>query len=697
MGEENTGTRKERLHQFFEEYGYHQEVLKAVDAFPDTRSLYIDYNDLAIFDFELMEYFLQHPAKALYMGEQVMKEFYPPDKPNVKLHLRLSNVPKNTQVLIRNLRSRHLSRFISVEGLVRKAAEVRPKLVNGAFECKRCGGITMQEQEDRFFQEPLECSNCNKPGPQTKFYFKPEMSDFIDSQFIEIQEKPEGLRGGEQPQTLPGVVLDDIAGHISPGDRVVLNGIMTGHTKGRSTTKLTVFDIVLDVNSVSVEEKEFEAIDISEEDEAEILELAKDKNVINKIRSSIAPTIWGMETEKEALALQLFSGVPKSMPDGTKIRGDIHVLLVGDPGTAKSQLLRYVSDMAPRGIYASGKSTSAAGLTAAAVRDELGDGRWTLEAGALVLADQGIGCIDELDKMTTQDRSSMHEAMEQQTVTVAKAGINATLHSRCAILGAANPKFGRFDWGYNLAEQIDMPPALLSRFDIIFPLTDKPDNARDLRVSEHVLKVHHLGEVLTQIEKGDVERADDMEEGMEAVKPPITPEMMRKYVAYARSHIFPVMTDDASTMLRDYYINIRGSAKEDGKVSITVRQLEAFIRLAEASARARMSKRVELSDAKRAINIVQAFLRAATGQGAGGGIDIDIIATGVSYSQREQLIALRELLRELVDQMGDVPLEDILEEGEDRGIPREKIKDYLEKLVQKGEIYKPKQGHYKIA
>jgi len=196
--------------------------------------------------------------------------------------------------------------------------------------------------------------------------------------------------------------------------------------------------------------------------------------IYDNVKRSIAPSIYGYDEVKEALALQLFSGVSKGLPDGTRIRGDIHILLVGDPGIAKSQLLRYISKLSPRGIYTSGKSSTSAGLTATAVKDELGDGRWTIEAGALVLADKGIACIDEMDKMRSEDRSALHEAMEQQTISVAKAGVMATLKSRCALLAAANPKFGRFDKFEGIAQQINLSPALMSRFDLIFVLTDEP-------------------------------------------------------------------------------------------------------------------------------------------------------------------------------------------------------------------------------
>ncbi len=249
----------------------------------------------------------------------------------------------------------------------------------------------------------------------------------------------------------------------------------------------------------------------------------RDPQLQRKIVRSIAPTIYGNEDVKEAVALQLFGGIPKEMPDGTHLRGDIHMLLVGDPGIAKSQILRYVVTLSPRGIYTSGKSSTAAGLTATAVKDEFGDGRWTLEAGALVLADMGIAAVDEMDKMRTEDRSALHEAMEQQSISVAKAGITATLRCRCALLGAANPKLGRFDAYTPISEQINMPAALLSRFDLIFVMQDMPDPKLDEAIAEHILKTHRVGEMIVQHSKKPIPGVDD--EFIKQQLAPVTPDI----------------------------------------------------------------------------------------------------------------------------------------------------------------------------
>jgi len=685
-----------RWEEFFDQYGYRQKIVEAADSYPDVRSVVVEYTDINHFDFELLEYFMDHPGRAVRYAEKAMQEIMPPES-KVPMHFRVRRIPKDRKVEIRDLRAKHIGKFLSVEGLVRKATEVRPKILMARFECMRCGAQFEEKQDGPVFHDPLECDKdkggCGRAATSTRFKLLAEQSVYVDTQKIEIQEKPEGLRGGAQPQRLVAWAEDDIAGLIFPGDRIVLNGTLRNIQKSSGQVKSTLFDIFTDVNQIDVEEHEFEAVEIDDEDANEIMELSKDPSVARRIRYSIAPTIYGMDMEKEALALQLFGGVSKEMPDGTKLRGDIHLLMIGDPGTAKSQLLRYISDLAPRGIYASGKSSSAAGLTAAAVKDDFGEGRWTLEAGTLVIADLGIACIDELDKMTPQDRSAMHEAMEQQTITVSKAGINATLQSRCSILGAANPKLGRFDSYHTIAEQINLPPALMSRFDAIFSVTDEPNEKKDREIAEHIMKVHLYGGAERQAEKGIVEEEirkeiEDNKTSLEAVQPDLSKEFLRKYVAYARGHIYPTLTKVARNTIRDYYLQIRKQGEAEGaSVPITARQLEAFVRLSEASARMHLRNIVTEEDAERAIRIVRYYLEKAVG--SGGGLDIDIIATGVSKSQRDKIRTIRNLMEDLANAAdnGIIKLDDLLDQADSSGVSKEETRDIVKRLLRDGEIY----------
>ncbi len=675
----------EKWERFFQEY-CKDKIESAALLYPEKKSVLLDYWDIDRYDSELGEYLLEKPYVALYTAEEALKRIDVAALESPRLHLRVRNIPDANKVEIRDLRAIHLGKFISVSGLVKKVTEVRPKLQDAAFQCQKCGAVIKVPQEENILAEPAECyADQGGCGRKSSFKLLTEKSEFIDAQKIELQESPEGLRGGAQPMRLIVYLEDDLVGDVVPGDRITVNGILRVQARRKGRMKLTEFNKVLEANSIEIKEQAFEEIYISEEDEEKIKELSKDPMLYEKIRKSIAPTIYGLETEKDALALQLFGGVPKYMPDGTRIRGDIHILLVGDPGTAKSQLLRYISQLAPRSIYTSGKSSSAAGLTASAVKsDEFGEGGWTLEAGALVLADLGIACVDELDKMQPKDRDALHQAMEQQEISVAKAGINATLKSRCALLGAANPKFGRFDEYAPIAEQINIPPALLSRFDLIFPLTDKPDRDKDNALASHVLEVHKYGEMMAH-EDVDIER----------IKPAIEPELLRKYIAYAKRNIFPVLTEEAMKRIRDYYVDMRAKSKET--IPFTPRQLEAFIRIAEASARMRLSNVVTVEDAERAIKIVEYYLTKVGMERELEAFNIDLITTGITKTQKDKMKILTEIIRDICDETGSsAPLEEIISRAENEGMDRDTVEKLINKMRREGIIFEPKHGRYKL-
>ncbi len=1334
--------------EFFEEAGYLSRIIAVADRYPEERSLEVLFVELNRFDTDMAIYLMRHPLNVLTAGEEAMRRLVPPGEELAQIHLRVKGLPRDGRVQIRDLRAKHLGQFISVEGLVRKSTEVRPRVVGALFQCLRCGTILKEEQDGQNFREPLECyeeqGGCKRSASATKFKLLTETSLYLDTQKLEIQEAPEGLRGGEEPQRLTAYVEDDLTGHITPGNRVVMNGVLRSVQKGRPGAKSTLFDIFVDVNSVEREQVEFEEIEVTEEDARLIREAGSNPDIYRLMTASIAPSLYGMHVEKEALALQLFSGVPKQLPDGRRIRGDIHLLMVGDPGVGKSELLSYMSRLSPRGIYATGKAATAAGLcvaaeslvvtnegvrtieslstpyfrdpvrgrsmetaaaqgsvvtvderhrstmrpletvwrlkppaamldiqtasglsitvtpatkvlvdhamgqawmqakfvrpgmriatasrlefpeqpaplvltllqdvttrvvvdvdpamveeviaalksrygtlreaaarlllaetslydawrngrhdiplasflaaaraarisdqrvaasirsysqagghfislpisvnsdlayfagliagdgsiergglggfsirfsnseealvrryrdladglfkvhldftpqsaqraaslrfhsalvarilarlgipaspkshrielaplllngpranlaaylrglydtdgtihvrrsggsclslsttspslakgvqtallrfgihagqrvrhvagrrttrldgraivsrrdqyvldirdsdsllrfrehiglnhprkaetlasltpraphsnlnlihgagphlrevrrllglnpeeaygdreggarlvergagaatretllalverlsaayssgsfegrrvhignglrrkirdgiarsgrtgagfaralglpasrvhdafyqegrrapgiplrlleriaqeladsdadtaeemratirpyaarvakipsrleflrilasadvrwepvraigirpsadvptvydltvedahafvangilvhnTAAAVRDEFGEGRWTLEAGALVLADLGLACIDEIEKMNPQDRSAIHEAMEQQRISVAKAGITAVLQSRCAVLAAANPKFGRFDEHKYISEQIDLPPALLSRFDIIFSMIDRPQAEKDRELAEHVLKGHQVGEILRRRESGlTTTETTSLEE---PYTPHFNPDFLRKYVAYAK-RIYPVMTDEAMAAIEKKYLDIRKTGEGAGSsVPITPRQLEAIIRLSEASARLRLSAEVTIDDADRAVRIVEYWMGKVAGEE--GKFDIDIIQTGISQSQREQIITLRDIINELAGPEGVADYEDIVRIAQERGIPPAKVDSWLKRWSQEGEIYSPAKNKYKL-
>jgi len=680
---------------------YKAEIRTIGREFPHKRSLIINYETLQKFGrsgVRLADELINYPNKVFAevrdaIGAHNLLARTDAHDIIQKMNIRFINLPRRT--LVRNIRSDQMSTFVSVEGIVRKITEVRPRIIQGVFRCPD-GHMTLREQGYGRFIEPERCGvgDCT----QKRLELIMLRSTFVDAQKVRIQETPEGLRGGEQPQILDIDVLDDLTGLAAPGDRVIVNGVLKSIQRVTGGIKSTTFDIYMECNSIEFGEKEFEEVNITEEDEQEILTISRDPNIYRKIAHSIAPTIYGNEDVKEAISLQLFSGIAKEMPDGSTLRGDIHILLVGDPGIAKSQLLRYVVKLSPRGIYTSGKSATSAGLTAAAVKDEFGDGRWTLEAGALVLADMGIACVDEMDKMQKEDRSSLHEAMEQQTISIAKAGITSTLKSRCALLGAANPKLGRFDEYVGISEQINMPPSLLSRFDLIFIMADVPETRRDEAIARHILKAHSVGELIMQHKKDPIEGVNEeyIERELAPVTPEIDPVMFRKYIAYAKRNAFPIISQEAKEALVEYYTKLRDLASPEKPVPVTARQLEAIVRLAEASARIRLSKSIDRDDAVRVIRIVDNCLRKVAYDPKTGTFDIDKIATGVSKQSRDLIRSIKETVRLLGDEHGTARVDEVIDLLIPKGFSRDAIEKQIDILLRGGEALSPRNGLIKL-
>ncbi len=401
-------------------------ILQIFDRFPEERSLEVPFSALDAPDTGLADLLLERPEEVLAAGARAMRELLPVAGPAAEgLRLRVVGLPATARRAIRGIRETDLNRLVALEGIVRRVTEVRPQIRDAVFECVACRTKFHEPQDEGslVFREPLECpesqGGCGKTQGRTRFRLVAEESTYVDAQRIEVQEHPESLRHGAHPQGLAVLLTEDLTGKVLPGNRIILNGILKSFQRASASrggvVRNTTFDVMAVGNSVEPQDVEYSDIEISPDEVRLFEEFRNDPTIVDKIVLSLAPTIKGMEEEKEAIALQLFGGVPKKHSDGIRVRGDIHCLIVGDPGTAKSQLLRYISEVAPRAIYTSGKGATAAGLTAAAVKDDFAGGRWVLEAGMLVLADGGIAIIDELDKMTPEDRSAMHEALEQQS------------------------------------------------------------------------------------------------------------------------------------------------------------------------------------------------------------------------------------------------------------------------------------------
>ncbi len=652
----------------FEEFfstKYKDTVFDALEKYPDEKSVLVDYIELEMFDPDLADLIIEKPEEVIKAASKAVQNIDPLRK-NAELHIRFENVRNN--IPLRYLRSKYIGKFVAVDGIVRKTDEIRPRILKAIFECRSCMRLHEVQQKSNLITEPALCQECGGRS----FRILQEESEFLDTQNTKVQEPLENLSGGEQPRQINVVLEDDLVDTVTPGDVVRITGTM----KTVRDEKTKRFHNYIYGNYISALEQEFEEIEMSPEDEEKIRELAANPDVYNKIIRSTAPSIKGYREVKEAIALQLFGGYAKELDDKTRIRGDIHILIVGDPGIGKSQMLKYVSKLAPRGIYTSGKGTSGVGLTAAAVRDEFGG--WSLEAGALVLGDKGNVCVDELDKMRPEDRSAIHEALEQQTISIAKAGIMATLNSRCSVLAAANPKFGRFDRYKSIAEQINLPSTILSRFDLIFVVEDKPDVERDSELASHILNIHR-----------DT-----------AVPYDIDPELLRKYIAYARREVKPHLTNEAMDVLREFYVGMRGgSADEDSPVPITARQLEALVRLAEASSRIRLGDEVTAADAKRAVTLQENCLKQVGYDPETGKVDIDKVEGRTPKSDRDKIRVVQEIIKELEEEYGGrAPTNILITEMRDRyNMSEEKVEDLIRQLKRKGIIYEPQQGYLRVA
>ncbi len=660
-----TSEQLEKFRDFFESYKerIHEVIAKG------GKSVLFDFKEILAHDPELADLLLEDPENLLKAAEASLDNL---DLPSNFLKIRFNNLPSTNILRIRDVRSIHLDRFMAVEGLIRQTSDVRPQVTSAKFECPSCGNTMQLLKIDTQFREPSRCS-CGRGGK-----FRLIHKDLIDAQRVVVEESTESLDGGEQPKRLAIFLKGDLVEpkmerRTTPGTKVRITGIVKEvaiplRTGGHSTR----YDILMDSNYIEPIEETFEETNITKKEEEEILEISKDPRIYQRIVSSIAPSIYGHEDIKAALVLQLMGGVQKVHDDGTKRRGDMHMLLIGDPGVSKSQLLQFISKIAPKARLVSGKGASSAGLTATVVKDEFMRG-WALEAGAFVLSNGGFCIIDEMDKINQEDTSALHQALEQQIITISKANIQATLKAQTTLLAAANPKLGRFDPYLPIASQINMPPTLINRFDLIFPIRDIPSREFDTKVATHVLALQ--------------QNPDD-------IKAEFSPEFLKKYISYARQKIKPALTKEAVEEIKDFYVNLRNlpslNEQELRPIPISARQLEALVRLAEGSARVRLSKKVTKKDALMAIETLKRCLMQVGFDPESGQIDIDRISTGIPTSQRSKIVKIHALINELTKRVGKkIPIDDIIMEASEQGISEEQVNEALELLKRDGTIYQP--------
>ncbi len=659
-------------------YKYFDRINNLMAA--NSTSLVVDYIDFDTFKPDLAKLITNEPDEMFDAFNRaifnILYEIHPDYANETQNNIKVRMGNYTVQKSLREINAEVINKLVGVSGMVVRSSEVKPLAKKIGYRCLNCGEITEAQLRGLVLKKPIRCGKCS----EKELEMDPDTSIFIDFQMVRLQELPEDLPAGHLPHYLEVTIIGDLVDQCRPGDRILLTGIVRIEQEQLSQQiKTSLFRLRMEGNNIEYlggrtadkDSRTIERLEISNEDEKHIVALARKNDAYDILISSYAPHVYGHEVIKEVILLLIVGSVTKRLEDGSSRRGDINVLLVGDPGTAKSEMLKFAAKIAPRGLYTSGRGSTAAGLTAAVIRDK--SGIMMLEAGAVVLGDQGLVCIDEFDKIKPEDRSSLHEVMEQQTCSVAKGGIVATLNARTSILAAANPLYGKYDPFKNITENVNLPIPLLTRFDIIYVIRDIPEKEKDHLIASHILELHR-----------------DSEKSGQYL---IAIDLFSKYLAYSKT-MEPKLTVEAIDKIRDYYMKMR-NVESEGMITVTPRQLEGLVRLATARSKLLLKDYVDSEDAERAIYLIQTMLETAGVDVNTGRVDLGVLH-GKPQSEISKLKLFMEVFNGLSGQdKNDVEEKNFINELIQTGrFSEDDAQNFLKKAMQNGQIYERRSGFY---